>query len=81
MIVPHQVFQAHCGERSFKYAGEPGKFHVSCRLGPDKCNREVCPIWNSNRVKPINNKEQKQEIEGQSLRDVNLALKEKKDAK
>jgi hypothetical protein len=52
-VVPFPVFQAHCGERNFLYAGKPGMFNVSCRLpsGPERCNPDVCPIWNSTRVK------------------------------
>jgi len=65
-IVPFQVFQAHCIERKFSYAGKPGHFYVECRLGPIRCNLRVCPIWNSTRVR---------EIPDMSLRGLNLTLK------
>ena len=69
-IVPFQVFQAHCDERRFIYSGNPGNFHVHCRLenGPQKCNNTVCPIWNSDRVRSVPENLQ-------SLRDLNLVLK------
>jgi len=67
-IVPFQVFQAHCDERRFIYAGKPGNFNVLCKLENYKCNKKNCPIWNSNRVSDI----PENMI---SLRDVNLALR------
>lgn len=65
-IMPFQVFQAHCIERNFLYAGTAGHFNVECRLGPDRCNQYVCPIWNSSRVR---------DIPYMSLRELNLTLK------
>jgi hypothetical protein len=65
-IMPFQVFQAHCCERNFLYAGKPRYFNVECRLGPDRCNQNICPIWNSNRVR---------DVPSMSLRDINLTLK------
>lgn len=64
--MPFQVFQAHCDERRFVYGGRPGSFHVMCKLGKPRCNKDVCPVWNSDRV---------QGVSGMSLRDVNLKLK------
>ena len=68
-VVPFPVFQAHCDERKFVYAGSPGKFDVYCRLGPERCNNELCPIWNSDKVQPLDDKPV------QPLRDINLRLK------
>ncbi len=72
-IVPFPVFQCHCGERNFKYAGRPGAFNVSCKLpgGPQKCNPEVCPIWNSDRVERLPPPDM-------SLREINLKLRNDK---
>lgn len=67
-IVPFQVFQAHCDERRFIYAGKPGNFNVLCKLNDSKCNIKCCPIWNSKRVTAVPN-------DIISLRDVNLALR------
>jgi len=71
-IVPFQVFQAHCDERKFIYAGKPGNFNVLCRLNDFKCNIKCCPIWNSKRVADA----PKDMV---SLRDVNLALRSQGD--
>jgi len=71
-IVPYQVFQAHCDERRFIYAGKPGNFNVLCRLNDSKCNIKCCQIWNSKRVAEV-----PKDI--MSLRDVNLALRSQGD--
>ena len=69
-MVHFAVFQAHCGERNFMYAGRTGYFNVSCKLpgGPDRCTPSLCPIWNSDRVKDP----PKGLV---SLREINLTLK------
>jgi hypothetical protein len=69
-VVPFPVFQAYCGERRFVYAGVPGKFNVSCKLRPDRCNHDICPIWNSDRVHAPDSGVG-------SLRAINLRLKNK----
>ena len=71
-IVSFSVFQSHCDERFFLYAGRPGYFNVSCKKpnGPNRCNSGVCPIWNSDIVMDV-------PVETKSLREINLNLKQK----
>ena len=75
--MPFPVFQAHCDERKFVYAGAPGRFDVYCRLGPERCNHSVCPVWNSDKIKskPQNVLEKKPQEPAQTLREINLRLK------
>lgn len=69
-VISFPVFQAHCDERKFIYAGEPGRFNVACRMpGGDKCNVASCPVWNSDRVETVHAQE------GKSLAEINMALK------
>lgn len=78
--MPFPVFQNHCGERKFLYAGKPGFFRVACRMNNDqlKCNDKCCPIWNSDKVFPCSletEPKNPKDLRVQSLRDINLALK------
>ena len=75
MIMPFQVFRAYCGERRFVYVKKTGLFDISCKLGKPKCNIHLCPIWNSNRVKPVNTNSDNGNAK--SLRDINLELKKR----
>lgn len=75
-IVPYPVFQAYCGERQFRYAGQKNMYYVHCRHKDSlngRCNEVDCPIWNdTTRVRML---EEPAEINNLSLRDMNQVLR------
>lgn len=51
-VLSFHALQNVCYERKFRFMGTAGRFFVTCKLGPEACNCNVCPIW-TNESQPV----------------------------